>query len=254
MRRHVPAALAASLTAALEGAPVSGNQFIEVRRYQLRNSHENQVERTSAYLAAIAPALERAGVKPAGFFQGVIGPENPSIVAVLPFADLAAAETARKSLVADRAVVAAMETVHNGPGAPWQRIETYVLRAFDGFPAVQAAEPKPGRIFELRMYESQDEVTLARKVRMFNDGEIGIFQRLGMMPVFFGQTVTGPKMPNLIYMLSFDSMAARDRLWSEFGSDPAWKKMSSEPMLKDAEVVTNISNEIVRPLAFSAIR
>ncbi len=187
-------------------------------------------------------------------FQGVIGPENPTIVALLAYSDVAAVETVRQKLAADDSAIAAAEAMHNGPGAPWQRVETFLLRAFEGFPAVQAAEPKPGRIFELRMYESQDDVTLARKVKMFNDGEIGIFQRLGMMPVFFGETVSGPQMPNLIYMLSFDSLAARDRLWAEFGSDPAWKKMSSEPMLKDAEVVTNISNEILRPLAFSGIR
>jgi len=55
-------------------------------------------------------------------------------------------------------------------------------------------------------------------------------------------------------MLSFDSMAARDKLWSAFGNDPEWQKLRAQPGLSDAEIVSNISNTILRPLAFSPIR
>ena len=104
------------------------------------------------------------------------------------------------------------------------------------------------------MYESNNATTLARKVKMFNEGEAGIFKRLGMQPVFFGETIAGPRMPNLVYMLSFDDLAARDRLWKEFGSDPEWQKLRSQPGYADAEIVSNISNSILRPLPFSDIR
>ena len=30
-------------------------------------------------------------------------------------------------------------------------------------------------------------------------------------------------MPNLMYMTSFDNMAARDEHWKAFSSDPLWK-------------------------------
>ena len=81
-----------------------------------------------------------------------------------------------------------------------------------------------------------------------------IFQRLGMRPVFFGATIVAPKQPNLIYMLSYDDLAARERLWRAFGSDPEWKKMSTVPEMSDAEIVSNITNVILQPLTFSAIR
>jgi hypothetical protein len=89
---------------------------------------------------------------------------------------------------------------------------------------------------------------------MFNGGEITIFQRLGMRPVFFGQTVVGPEMPNLVYMLSFDDWTSRDELWKKFVSDPEWKKLSSPAELHDSQIVSNISNAILRPLNFSLIR
>ena len=47
---------------------------------------------------------------------------------------------------------------------------------------------------------------------MFNDAEAGIFKRLGMQPVFFGETIVGSNMPNLTYMVTFDSLAAREKL------------------------------------------
>jgi hypothetical protein len=75
-----------------------------------------------------------------------------------------------------------------------------------------------------------------------------------MRPVFFGETIAGPRQPNLTYMLSFDNLAARDSLWHAFGSDPAWKTLSAKPELKDAEIVQNISNVILQPLKFSPIR
>jgi hypothetical protein len=89
---------------------------------------------------------------------------------------------------------------------------------------------------------------------MFNAGEMQIFQRLEMRPVFFGETIVGPKQPNLMYMLSYDSLDSRDNLWHAFITDPAWKKLSAQPELKDSEIVANISNVILRPLTFSQIR
>ena len=89
---------------------------------------------------------------------------------------------------------------------------------------------------------------------MFNHGEMQIFQRLGLRPVFFGETIVGPKQPNLNYMLSYDNMTAHDKLWADFSADSAWKKLRVTPGLTDPEIVTNISNVILRPLAFSAIR
>jgi hypothetical protein len=89
---------------------------------------------------------------------------------------------------------------------------------------------------------------------MFNNGEMQIFERLGFRPVFFGETIVGPRQPNLMYMLSYANLGERDRLWKAFGSDPEWKKLSSRPELRDTEIVANISNVILAPLDFSPIR
>ena len=104
------------------------------------------------------------------------------------------------------------------------------------------------------MYESNNSGTLQRKIKMFNDGEIGAFVRSGGQPVFFGETLIGPRQPNLTYMLSYEGLAGRDTVWKAFSADPTWQKLRVTPGLSDAEIVSNISNYLVSPLPFSQIR
>src|SRR6185437_7372766 len=137
------------------------------------------------------------------------------------------------------------------PGMPFVSAESSLLKSLKGIPEVVLpgdAESRPARIFELRTYQSQSMSTLERKIAMFNMGEIAIFQRLGMRPVLMGETIVGPKQPSVTYMLSFDNLDAREKLWKQFGADPAWKQLSAPPEMKDAEIVANISNVMLKPL------
>ena len=88
---------------------------------------------------------------------------------------------------------------------------------------------------------------------MFNRGELEIFRRTGLAPVFFGEALIGGRLPNLTYMLTFENLAAREANWNSFIKDPEWKKLSTTPGFTDAEIVSNISNVILRPTAYSQI-
>ncbi len=233
--------------------------YLEIKTWQLHNSQEDQPTRVADYLeAGLTPALARAGVKLDGAFSNLIGPDGPYYVTLTQYASLAEMQNVLTKLSSDDAHLRAMQKLDSGSGLPFVRVESSLLKSFAGMPAVEVpngSEQKHSpRIFELRRYESQTFLTLARKVAMFNEGEMRIFQRLGMHPVFFGETIAGPKQPNLMYMLSYDDLAARDRLWRDFGNDPEWRKLSGRPELKDSEIVANISNVILRPLIFSAIQ
>lgn len=239
-------------------APPAKKSIIELRYIRMRNTADNQMQRTTDFLKNTAvPALKRAGAGPLGFFAGVIAPETPFILSVATFPGMAAMEAAREKEAADEEYIHGRDAYNAGPGLSYDRLESSLLRCFDVMPSVEPPPSdgkRPAKIFELRMYESNNGTTLARKIKMFNEGEAGIFKRLGMQPVFFAETMIGLKMPNLVYMLSFDDLAARDRLWKAFGSDPEWQKLRSQPGYNDSEIVSNISNAILRPLPFSDIR
>src|SRR6185312_579815 len=135
----------------------------------------------------------------------------------------------------------------------YERIESSLLKAFAHMPKLHAPEKKP-RIFELRRYEHASESAGKKKLEMFNDaGEINIFKRLGFNPVFFGETLIGGFRPNLIYMLTFDDMAAHDSHWKAFGSDAEWAKLKAIPDYADAKLVSRITSTFLTPAGCSQI-
>lgn len=249
---------AAGLAAALPASGETGSpSIIELRRLQMRNSPDDEFQHTEAFFRqTVLPGLTRAGAGAIGLFRGGIGPDTPFLLMITEYASLAALDAAGKAFWGDEATRNAYAAYTASAPRVYEREEVSLLRSFPGFPALKPPEPKSAgsHIFELRRYESPNGVTLQRKIGMFDHGEAAVFERLGMKPVFFGETIVGTNMPNLTYMLCFDSLAAREDLWRKFVSDPEWKKISAPPELHDSEIVSNISNWILEPLAFSRIR
>jgi hypothetical protein len=84
-------------------------------------------------------------------------------------------------------------------------------------------------------------------------GELAIFRRCGMTPVFFARTVIGPRQPGFVYMLTFADLGAREKAWATFRADAEWQKLKATPGYSDAEIVSNISDVLLRPAGYSQI-
>lgn len=109
-------------------------------------------------------------------------------------------------------------------------------------------------MFELRRYESSGEAAGQKKIEMFNTaGEIEIFKRVGLTPVFFGETIIGSFRPNLTYMLTYDDMDEHGRNWNVFRNDPEWKRISAIPEYANAKIVSRITSTFLVPTAYSQI-
>ncbi len=256
-RQFLPSAAAAMDMAGQSGEAPS-RSIIELSYYKLRNSADNQRQRLSQFVErSYVPAFRRAGGNTLGVFANSIGADGPFLLLVSQYPSLAGYEQIRGKLLADGEFSKALDAFNAQPGLGYERGERMLLRAFESIPQIQPPpvdSKRGGHIFEVRMYESNNLSTLRRKINMFNTAEIGVFKRLGMRPVFFGEMLVGPKMPNLVYMLAFDDLAAREKAWTAFGGDPEWKKLRETPGWSDAEIVSNITNFIVTPLPFSEIR
>ena len=109
------------------------------------------------------------------------------------------------------------------------------------------------RQFQLRIYESPSDGEHVRKVEMFHAGEFDIFVNAGCHPVFFADSLIGPRLPNLTYMLTFADIDELNAKWDIFRNDPAWKKLSSNPRYAFDQIVTNITNLVLSPLACSQL-
>jgi hypothetical protein len=200
--------------------------------------------------------MNRAGVNRVGAFTVVYGENAPSLVLLLVHPSLDSVASLRDRLAADAEYGRAGAAVLDAPLADpaFVRVESSLLRAFEAMPTLEpsaGAGTAASRVFELRTYESHSDRAALNKLGMFNAGEVPIFRRAGLAPVFFGETLVGAKMPSLTYMLTFPDMAARDRAWSAFGGDPAWKALSADPQYRDN--VSAISDVILRPAAYSQV-
>lgn len=236
----------------------AGPLVYEWRQYSMRTG--TQARRLDEYLQnALVPALNRLGHAPVGVFQVTFGLPTPTTFVLTPFASAEAWLARDAKLDADAAYLKAAAAYIDAPASDpaYVRQEVSILSAFPQFPRVvvpAATAVKGPRIFELRTYESPSERAHRAKVKMFAEmGEIEIFKRVGLTPVFFARTLAGARMPSLVYMLTHENLAARDKNWSGFGSDPEWRKLASTPGYGDAEIVSNITDILMRPAACSQI-
>jgi hypothetical protein len=252
--------MAAAGTAAGQGSGQAAPSpaFYLWRQYILRNGP--QPRRLAEYLQTAAiPALNRLGHQPVGVFEIVAGVPGPTVYTLTPFSSLEALGTLESRLLADAEYVKAAGSYIDATAVdpPYVRQDVSLLKAFDRFPGIvvpaQTAEKKP-RLFELRTYENPTEKAHLAKVKMFEElGEIEIFKRVGLAPVFFSHGIAGTRLPSLTYMLVYDDMAAREKAWGVFRTDPEWRKVSSTPGFADAEIVSNITSLYLRPAAYSQI-
>jgi hypothetical protein len=256
-RAFLPAAASTFAAANAAAADAPRSVILELRRIQLRNSPDDQRQRNHDFLKQHVAAFERSGAAPIGVFSSTIASDGPFLLVLSGYPSLSALEQVQSTLAADTAYQKALDAYNALPGLNYQRMEISLLRAFDGYPNITPPPndgKRPARLFELRQYESNNSATLKRKIKMFNDGEIGAFQRAGAQPVFFAETIVGPRLPNLTYMLSYQDLAARDKVWKAFSADPQWQKLRTTPGLSDAEIVSGITNYLVSPLPFSPIK
>ena len=71
--------------------------------------------------------------------------------------------------------------------------------------------------------------------------------------MFYSDTLIGPRLPSLTYMLAFDSLADRDKKWAAFRGSDEWKSFSTQPKYAFEPIVSNITNLILTPTAYSQI-
>jgi hypothetical protein len=229
-------------------------EFYELRTYTLKNETQEQLVQQYFQSAAI-PALNRLGSKNVGVFKEMRPQGQTRIFVIIPYKSVEDFMKTKDRLSNDATYMSAASAYLNAPATEpaYDRIESSLLKAFAHMPKLEIPEKKD-RIFELRRYESASENAGKTKIAVFNDaGEIDIFKKVGLTPVFFGETIIGSMMPNLTYMITFDDMAEHDRNWKTFGGDPKWKEIKAVPEYADAKIVSRITATFLVPYPFSQI-
>ena len=236
----------------------TGPRILELRRYRLRFG-TGETRYAEYAKGVLLPALNRAGVKPVGAFTVVIGPDSPSLHLLLSHPNADSLRTIASRLAADPDYAKAAEPFRTLPATDplYVARESSLMVGFDSMPDVEiqaGLRAAASRIFELRVYSSHSEVAGRKKIEMFEQGgEIAIFRRVGLTPVFFARNLTGPVLPCLTYMVAFPDMAAREKAWATFRDDAEWVKLRATPGYANAEILTSITSLLLRPTEYSQI-
>lgn len=256
-RRHfLTTSAAGSLTPGATGRP--SNQYIEVRFIHMRNSHTFQPKRLIRFLENHhLPMTKRNDFGPVGYFNVTMGADQPMLMMILTYDSLEDMEAKMEQKLSDKPWMSAADEIGSMAEPPFVRVESSLLRAFDGMPRLEIPsspdDPKLPRLFDLRIYQAETFRDVREKINMFNKGEIALFRKVGINPVFFGQAIIGSKLPNLTYMVWYEDLEARQIAWEKFLASPEWKAMSSRKEWANEEIVSNISNIQMTPLPFSEI-
>ena len=247
-----PYALSSQATGAGES-----HEYYELRRYHLLRGPQVKLAE-DFFREALLPALNRLGISPVGVFDVEIGPESPALYVLIPSTALENLLGVESRLNRDADYLKAGAAFLNAPAQQpaYVRMESSLMVAFEGMPRLrvpQATAEHRSRMFELRTYESPTPQDHLRKVEMFNSGEFDVFEKAGFWQVFYGDTLIGSRLPNLTYMLCFEDLTDRNKKWEAFRSAPEWKKLSGLPRYTFEEIVSNVTNVILKPAPYSQI-
>jgi hypothetical protein len=248
--------LLSNVVHAAESAPSSGSS---AQIYEIRTYHFDTAEKRDAYGKfvgdAMIPALNRLEIQPVGLFTLIDqkAPEATDLWLFLPHESLDSVLGLEPRLAADDAYQAAgREVLLAGKKDPaFTRFDTQLLYAFAGHPRLTAPPTSSDRIFELRQYENPNQERALNKMKMFNSGEIPLFEKAGMPGVFFGEAFAGPDLPHLTYMVFHENMETSKKNWAAFSGDPDWQKLKNDPVYLDN--VSKITPRFLRPSAASQI-
>lgn len=211
--------------------------FYLIQIYHCTN--QQQIVNLNAYLKdTYLPFLHQQGIAKVGVFEPI---ENDTaadkkLMVWVPLGSLA-------NLDKIDAAIEQIDPLGNNPiihpesnsnELPYTRVETILSKSFKNqaqFEKKSNLTPSPDRIYEFRSYEGPNEAMFLKKVHMFNEGkEIELFKKLNFNAIFYAKVIAGSRMPNLIYMTSFNNLEDRNTHWKTFSDDPTWKHISNLPI------------------------
>ncbi|MBX9451525.1 MAG: NIPSNAP family protein [Mesorhizobium sp.] len=107
-------------------------------------------------------------------------------------------------------------------------------------------------IYELRVYQCVSG-RLPALLERFEKDTLRIFARLGIRHVGFWTTMVGESNQQVTYMLAWESLAEKERVWASLLADPEWLEVRARTE-KDGPIVAQAKNELLSPTAFSLLQ
>ncbi|MCP5120308.1 MAG: hypothetical protein GY953_56660 [bacterium] len=241
--------------------PASNLEFVEPRtrfyvfdRFYLK--HGTQLGRFHEFAKnTLLPMLASIHTGPRIVFEAIVAEHMPQVATIFGVSSMDEYFRIHEKMASDEEFIRAFAAWEDGPEQPAEHYSSTLLEATDYSPAIDsdARATEPG-IFELRVYHSPSQRQLAALNERFAGPEIRIFHRVDIHPLFYSETVFGPWMPSLVYLIPFASLAERERAWSAFAADPDWRKVRQESIDRHGNIASVVQMTLFKAADYSPVR
>jgi len=237
----------------LAQAPAARTHLYRIDYFYYRQGA--QANRLDQFFSSQAPLFLKH-MRSLGVFTAVMAPHAQTMMVLSGFASAEEEITAAARIEADPGYQKAQAEFESGSEPPFDSAQRVLLQATSFSPEIAspAEKPKTPRYFELRIYHSPTLRQLAMVHERFAGPEIRIFHRSGVHPILYGDTIIGPDLPNLTYLIPFASLADRERAWDAFNSDPEWVKVRAESIARGGQIVDHNNISLWRATSYSPIQ
>ena len=204
----------------------------------------------------LMPLAKEFNVGPIGIFKAAIADYTPHVLMIVEHPNIASIQERWGNVTGDKRWWEGLKQWKKNDIPAYESYENRLLRATSYSPElseVVGKSDKP-RLFEYRVYHAPTFRQLMALSERFKGPEIKLFHKSGIHPVLYAYTVYGPDMPNLTYLMPFESLEAREKAWAKFRSDPGWKKVAAESKMNDGEIVSYLSRNIYSATDYSQIK
>lgn len=226
-------------------------QFYTMDAFQLRQGTQS-ARMNDWFQNVLLPKMSKVHPGPKIILESVIAPHNPEIVMITPFASFNEIWTVFSELNAAD-VRQAWDKIERGPEPPFESETFSIYQAAPYSTDIVAQKHATPRYFELRQYHSPTGSQLKALHERFAGPEIHVFHRSGIFPILYTSGLVGANLPNLTYLIPFDSLGAREKAWDAFSADPEWIKARKDSIDAHGQIVAVTNLSIYRATAYSPV-
>lgn len=107
-------------------------------------------------------------------------------------------------------------------------------------------------IYEQRVYRIAPG-RLNNLLNRFETGTLRVFERLGIRPLGFWTTFVGECEQEIMYLLAWEDLAEKERVWKTLQADPEWLAIRAETE-RDGPIVVTAKSTLLVPTKFSPMQ
>ncbi len=231
-----------------ESKIVKEKEIYEWRHYFLKGKG---TDLDTFYKNILIPAYNRQKIT-VGAFELYDKKETEERFFLFIYPDIATYHQVKRDIWKDEVFKKAAQPFYDttAPTPLYSEFDSYLCEAFDKIPKLKMPD-KNRTVFHLRHYHSPNEEANQRKVKMFNEAEMDVFDKVGIHPVCYGDVLAGPHMPALMYLTWYKDKPTHDASWKAFGEHPGWHAIKDLP--EYAYTATNNTNRVLLPMNYSQI-